>query len=116
MTLDQFFKNLEAYFGERYPDTVKLLMAKYLEQKPDGYLDAAYWELVKHVSRLYGRVPGIAELEKYSDELEGEKPFGELLKGDIDLDALYKQFDLTGTEAEKRLKLIALRDQGDVAF
>jgi hypothetical protein len=116
MTLNQFFEGLEFYYGERYPDAVRLLMAKYLEQKPDGYLDAAFGALVKHVSRLYGRVPGIAELEKYSDEIEGEKPFGELLEGTIDLDALYQQFNITGSEAEKRLKLMELRDQGVVSF
>jgi hypothetical protein len=116
MTLNQFFEGLEFYYGERYPDAVRLLMTKYLDRKLGDYLDAAFGALVKHVSRLYGRVPGIAELEKYADEIEGEKPFGELSEGTIDINALYQQFGITGTEAEKRLKLMKLRDQGVVAF
>jgi hypothetical protein len=72
--------------------------------------------LIKHVSRLYGRVPGIAELEKYLDEIEGEKPFGQLLEPTIDIPALYQRFGITGTEGEKRRKLMELRDQGVVSL
>jgi hypothetical protein len=42
--------------------------------------------------------------------------FGRVSEGLIDINALYQQFGITGTEAEKRLKLIALRDKGDVSF
>jgi hypothetical protein len=45
-----------------------------------------------------------------------EQKFGELLEGTVDISALYKQFGLTGTESEKRQKLIELRDQGEVSF
>jgi hypothetical protein len=42
--------------------------------------------------------------------------FGELSEGTVDISALYKQFGLTGSEPEKRRKLIELRDKGEVSF
>jgi hypothetical protein len=45
-----------------------------------------------------------------------EYKFGELSEGAVDIDALYNKFGLTGTEAEKRRKLIELRDQGVLSF
>jgi hypothetical protein len=45
-----------------------------------------------------------------------EYKFGEPSEGAVDIDALYNKFGLTGTEAEKRRKLIELRDQGAVSF
>jgi hypothetical protein len=45
-----------------------------------------------------------------------EYKFGELSEGTVDIDALYQQFGLTGTEAEKRRKLLELRDRGEVSF
>jgi hypothetical protein len=42
--------------------------------------------------------------------------FGELSEGTVDIPALYKQFGLTGSEQEKRRKLIELRDKGEVSF
>jgi hypothetical protein len=48
--------------------------------------------------------------------LPEEKQFGKPSEGTVDINALYKQFGLTGSEAEKRRKLIELRDQGRVSF
>jgi hypothetical protein len=45
-----------------------------------------------------------------------EKQFGKPSEGTVDINALYKQFGLTGSESEKRRKLIELRDQGRVSF
>jgi hypothetical protein len=45
-----------------------------------------------------------------------EKHFGKPSEGTVDIDALYKKFNLTGPESEKRRKLIELRDQGVVSF
>jgi hypothetical protein len=45
-----------------------------------------------------------------------EKQFGELSEGTVDINDLYQQFGLTGSEPEKRRKLIELRDQGVVSF
>jgi hypothetical protein len=42
--------------------------------------------------------------------------FGELSEGTVDIPALYKQFGLTGSEQDKRRKLIELRDKGEVSF
>jgi hypothetical protein len=116
MTLSQFFAGLEAYYGEKYPDAVRECMTEYLDGKQGEFLNTVYNVLIRHVSRLYGRVPGVAEIEKYLDEIQGEKPFGKPLGGEIDMPALYRQFGITGTEAEKRLKLAELRDQGVVLF
>jgi hypothetical protein len=46
----------------------------------------------------------------------GESKFGKLSEGTVDISALYKQFGLTGSETEKRRKLIELRDRGEVSF
>jgi hypothetical protein len=45
-----------------------------------------------------------------------EKQFGKPSEGTVDTEALCRQFNITGTEAEKRRKLIELRDQGRVSF
>jgi hypothetical protein len=114
MTLDQFFNNLELYYGERYPDAVKLIMTKYLEKKQSDYLDAAFGALVKRVSRLYGRVPGIAELENYAED--DWSNFGEPSKGSVDMAALYKKYGITGTEAAKDRKLRELWAKGEASL
>jgi hypothetical protein len=48
--------------------------------------------------------------------LTEEKQFGKPSEGTVDINALYKQFGLTGSESEKRRKLIELRDQGRASF
>jgi hypothetical protein len=116
MKLDQFFSYLEAYYGEKYPAIARECVAEYLDGKSEEFLNAAYNALIKHVSRLYGRVPGIAELEKHLEEIQGEKLFGCALEPTVDVPGLYKRFGLTGTEAEKRRKLIELRDRGEASF
>jgi hypothetical protein len=45
-----------------------------------------------------------------------ESKFGKLSEGTVDIPTLYQQFGLTGTEAEKRRKLLELRDRGEVSF
>jgi hypothetical protein len=45
-----------------------------------------------------------------------EKIFGMESKGTVDIAALYKQFGITGTEPEKRQRLLELREKGVVSF
>jgi hypothetical protein len=50
------------------------------------------------------------------DQVNDWSNFGKPLEGSIDVNALYIQFGLTGTEAEKRRKLIELREHGGISF
>jgi hypothetical protein len=116
MTIDQFFSYLEAYYGEPYPDAVREYMAEYLDGKSGDFLKTACDVLIKRVSRLYGRVPGVAEIERYLDEIQGERTPGRESKGTVDVDAICREFNITGSEPERRRRLLELREQGAVSF
>jgi hypothetical protein len=45
-----------------------------------------------------------------------ERRFGRESKGTVDLAAIYRRFNITGTEPEKRRRLLELREQGVVSF
>jgi hypothetical protein len=75
-------------------------------------------KLRKQFERLSGQMKTekTSKSSRNSLSLSEERQFGEESKGTVDIPALYKQFGLTGTEAEKRRKLLELRDRGEVSF
>ncbi|MDR1176110.1 MAG: hypothetical protein LBK83_11650 [Treponema sp.] len=74
MTKRNFLAFCEQYYGEKY-DGIRLdVMDGYLEGKSGMFLDAAAGVLVKRFSRIYGKAPGPAEIEKYWDEILGSIP------------------------------------------
>jgi hypothetical protein len=69
-------------------------------------------KLRKQFERLFGQM----KTERQGYRPSEERKFGKSSEGSVDVDALYKQFGLTGSEPEKRQKLMELREQGVVSF
>jgi hypothetical protein len=69
MTLKNFLAFCEGFYGEKYSGVFLDVMAAYLEDKSEAFLDAAARVLVMRFSRIYGKTPGPAEIEKNIDEI-----------------------------------------------
>jgi hypothetical protein len=69
MTVKNFLTFCEGFYGERYSGILLDVMVSYLEGRSEAILDSSARVLVKRFSRIYGKVPGPAEIEKNLDEI-----------------------------------------------
>ena len=72
MTLKELLNFFENYYGERYSGVFLEAMTGYLSGKSPEFYEAAAEVMIKRFSRIYNKVPGIAEIEKHLEEIKGE--------------------------------------------
>jgi hypothetical protein len=66
-----FFEN---YYGEKYTGVFLQTVTDYLGGHTPDFYKAAAEVLVKRFSRIYNKVPGLAEFETHMDEIKAAKP------------------------------------------
>jgi hypothetical protein len=69
MTLRELLSFFESYYGEKYSGVFLDVITSYLEGRSSGFYQAAAKVIVKRYSRIYNKVPDVAEIEKNKDEI-----------------------------------------------
>lgn len=72
MTVADFIRDMEGYYGDSYGDSGRRILGQYLGKLDDGLLPYLYAEALKTVERRYKTAPGVAELEKVKREARAE--------------------------------------------
>ena len=74
MTVTEFFRKLEGYFGEKHSGVLHEAMSEYLAKATPDFLRACFRVLVKRCSRSFGKAPGIFEIEQNLSEIRSLIP------------------------------------------
>jgi hypothetical protein len=109
VNFNQIRARLKKHFEKLKPDLI--IQAINDGAKDDWVLDKGYSLGVMLSASVLNRL-----INSKNTGPPEESTFGKLSEGTVDIPALYQQFGLTGTEAEKRRKLLELRDRGEVSF
>jgi len=74
MTVKDLLAYFENYYGEKYTDVLLDVTTDYLDGASESFCNAAAKVLAKRFSRIYNKVPGPAEFEKYINEIYAAMP------------------------------------------
>ena len=69
MTAKGLLEYFERYYGEKYSGVFLDTMLNYLEGYSDDFYKAVAEVMVKRFSRIFNKVPGVAEIEKHLEEI-----------------------------------------------
>jgi hypothetical protein len=75
MTFEQLCNQLEGYYGEELSEDYRKVMDDYLDGKSEMFLGAVFNVLVRRFSRVYGKAPGVSEIEDNLREIRDTMPF-----------------------------------------
>ncbi|MDR2597259.1 MAG: hypothetical protein LBC76_08075 [Treponema sp.] len=71
MTMKELLVFFENFYGEKYTGVFLDTMTAYLDGCTSEYYMAVRKVMVMRFPRIYNKVPGPAEIEKYMDEIDG---------------------------------------------
>ena len=74
MTMKELLTFFEGYYGEKYSGFFLDAMTAYLFNRSEAFYKATANVLVKRFSRTYGKVPGVAEIERNLSEILDTMP------------------------------------------
>jgi len=69
MTLKGLLAYFENYYGEKYTGAFLKTMVDYLDGDSENFYEAMAKVMVKRFSRVYNKVPDVAEIEKNMSEI-----------------------------------------------
>ena len=69
MTLKNLLEYFEKYYGEKYTGVILDTMVEYLEGHGSEYYQAVRSVMIKRFSRIYNKVPCVAEIESHREEI-----------------------------------------------
>ena len=72
MTLKNLLEYFEKYYNEKYSGVFLDTMTNYLSGKNAAYYTVVAEVMVKRFSRIYNKVPGVAEIESHREEITSE--------------------------------------------